>query len=276
MLAARFLTALVLLALFCSALFLLPNGYWSAALLAVLCMAALEWAQLVGYRSRMRLVFVAIVLAIAAALLYQEGYRASIAGKFDALLFGLALLFWAVVAPVWLVRQWRPRNPVVLGITGGVVLLPTWLALARMQATPTQLLLVLGIVWIADTAAYVIGRRIGRRALAPRISPGKTWEGLLGAAAAVAVYYGVLWFIFRPEMSLRQAVIGVAMFAAVTALSVEGDLFESWMKRQAGLKDSGTLLPGHGGILDRIDGLTASLPIAALWLHYLGRPGVLA
>jgi phosphatidate cytidylyltransferase len=276
MLAARFLTALVLLALFCSALVLLPNGYWSAALLAVLCIAALEWAQLVGYRSRMRLVFVAIVLAIAVALLRQEGHGASVTGRFDAFLFGLALLFWAAVAPVWLVRRWRPRNPVVLGITGGIVLLPTWLALARMQATPSQLLLVLGIVWIADTAAYVIGRRIGTRALAPRISPGKTWEGLLGAAAAVAVYYGVLWFIFGPEMSLRQAVIGVAMFAAVTALSVEGDLFESWMKRQAGLKDSGTLLPGHGGILDRIDGLTASLPIAALWLHYLGRPGVLA
>jgi len=276
MLAARFITALVLLAVFCSALVLLPNGYWSAALLVALFVAALEWAQLVGYRSRMRLVFVALVLAIAVALLRQEGHGESIAGKFDAFFFGLALLFWAAVAPVWLARQWRPRNPLVLGVTGGVVLLPTWLALARMQATPTQLLLVLGIVWIADTAAYVIGRRMGRRALARRISPGKTWEGVIGAVAAVAVYYGLLWFIFGAEMSLQEAVIGVAMFAAVTALSVEGDLFESWMKRQAGFKDSGTLLPGHGGILDRIDGLTASLPIAALWLHYLGRPGVLA
>ena len=274
--AARLITALVLLALFCSALVLLPNGYWSAALLVVLCIAALEWAQLVGYRGRMRLVFVALVLGLAVALLRHEGRGGSGAGEFDAFFFGPALLFWTAVVPVWLARQWRPRHPLLLGITGGIVLLPTWLALARMQATPAHLLLVLGIVWIADTAAYVIGRRMGRRPLAPRISPGKTWEGVLGAAAAVAVYYGLLWFIFGAEMSLREAVTGVAMFAVVTALSVEGDLFESWMKRQAGIKDSGTLLPGHGGILDRIDGLTASLPVAALWLHYLGRPGVLA
>jgi phosphatidate cytidylyltransferase len=271
MLAARFVTGIVLLVSFCGALVLLPNGYWSTALLGVLCIAALEWAKVVGYRTGMRWVFAAMVLVIAVAVLLQEGH-----GILDALFFWSAALFWVAVAPVWLSKRWHPRSALVLGITGCIVLLPTWLALARLQAVPTQLLLLLAVVWIADTAAYMVGRRMGRRALAPGISPGKTWEGVLGAATAVAVYYGVLWFIFGTETSLVETVTGVLMFAAVTALSVEGDLFESWMKRQAGIKDSGTLLPGHGGILDRVDGLTASLPIAALWLQYLGMPDVLA
>lgn len=273
--AARFITGIVLLALFCGALFLLPNGYWSAALLAALFIAALEWAKLAGYGFGARWVFVATVFAAALALLLQERHGEPGAGMLDVFFFWIAALFWIAVAPAWLGTRWRAQNPVVLAITGCIVLLPTWLALTRMQAAPRQLLLVLGIVWIADTAAYLIGRRMGKRVLAPHISPGKTWEGVLGAAAAVAVYYGLLWFIFGADMSLSEAAIGVLMFAAVTALSVEGDLFESWMKRQAGIKDSGSLLPGHGGILDRIDGLTASLPVAALWVHYLGIPDVL-
>lgn len=273
--AARFITGIVLLALFCGALFLLPNGYWSAALLAALFIAALEWAKLAGYGFGARWVFVATVFAAAVALLLQERHGEPGAGMLDVFFFWIAALFWIAVAPAWLGTRWRAQNPVVLAITGCIVLLPTWLALTRMQAAPRQLLLVLGIVWIADTAAYLIGRRMGKRVLAPHISPGKTWEGVLGAAAAVAVYYGLLWFIFGADMSLSEAAIGVLMFAAVTALSVEGDLFESWMKRQAGIKDSGSLLPGHGGILDRIDGLTASLPVAALWVHYLGIPDVL-
>lgn len=275
MLAARFITGIVLLALFCGALFLLPNGYWSAALLAALCIAALEWAKLAGYGFGARWTFVAAVFAVAVALLLQEQHGETGAGVLDVFFFWIAALFWVAVVPAWLGRRWRAQNPVVLAIAGCVVLLPTWLALTRMQAAPARLLLVLGIVWIADTAAYLIGRRMGKRLLASHISPGKTWEGVLGAATAVAVYYGLLWFIFGAEMSLSEAATGVLMFAAITALSVEGDLFESWMKRQAGIKDSGSLLPGHGGILDRIDGLTASLPVAALWLHYLGIPDVL-
>jgi phosphatidate cytidylyltransferase len=277
MFAARFITGIVLLALFGGALFLLPNVYWSALLLLALHLAALEWAALAGYRAAARWAFAALVLGAGVALLLH-GYRTTPTMPNSSLLYvsvyWIAAVFWIVIAPAWLMKRWRPRNGFILGIAGAIVLVPTWLALMVLQATPTRLIIVLGVVWIADTAAYLVGRRLGKHALAPRISPGKTWEGVIGAVAAVAVYFSLLWFIFAAERTLRDAAIGVALFAAVTALSVEGDLFESWMKRQAGMKDSGALLPGHGGVLDRIDGLTASLPIAALWLHYLHAAGL--
>jgi phosphatidate cytidylyltransferase len=277
MFAARFITGIVLLALFGGALFLLPNVYWSALLLLALHLAALEWAALAGYRAAARWAFAALVLGAGVALLLH-GYRTTPTMPNSSLLYvsvyWIAAVFWIVIAPAWLMKRWRPRNGFILGIAGAIVLIPTWLALMVLQATPTRLIIVLGVVWIADTAAYLVGRRLGKHALAPRISPGKTWEGVIGAVAAVAVYFSLLWFIFAAERTLRDAAIGVALFAAVTALSVEGDLFESWMKRQAGMKDSGALLPGHGGVLDRIDGLTASLPIAALWLHYLHAAGL--
>jgi phosphatidate cytidylyltransferase len=132
------------------------------------------------------------------------------------------------------------------------------------------LLALLGIVWIADSAAYFAGRGFGRRKLAPEISPGKTWEGVIGAGIAVAVYYALLRFAFAPATAWLGGAAGILLCGAITVMSIEGDLFESWMKRQAAMKDSGSLLPGHGGVLDRIDGLTASMPLAALASFYLG------
>jgi phosphatidate cytidylyltransferase len=142
-----------------------------------------------------------------------------------------------------------------------------WLALVRLQPTPWALIIVMSVVWIADTAAYAAGKSFGRNKLAPQISPGKTWEGAFGAMVAVAVYYGVLLLALAPEQRYFNGIGGLGLFLLILVLSIEGDLFESWMKRQAGVKDSGQLLPGHGGILDRIDGLTATMPLAALALH---------
>jgi len=106
--------------------------------------------------------------------------------------------------------------------------------------------------------------------LAPNISPGKTWEGVLGAVVAVAVYYFSLRLILRPPIVWVNGAPGIVLFGVILVMSIEGDLFESWMKRAAGVKDSGTVLPGHGGVLDRIDGLTATMPIAALMSLYIG------
>jgi phosphatidate cytidylyltransferase len=127
------------------------------------------------------------------------------------------------------------------------------------------LLVVLGVVWIGDTAAYFAGHRFGRNKLAPQISPGKTWEGVIGAFIAVLAYALAASLILQPSANGYDR-LAVLLFACVlTAFGIVGDLFESWIKRQAGTKDSGQLLPGHGGVLDRIDSLTAALPFAALY-----------
>jgi phosphatidate cytidylyltransferase len=123
------------------------------------------------------------------------------------------------------------------------------------------------IVWIADTGAYFAGRTFGRHKLAPSISPGKTWEGVAGGAACVALYVFVLQATGAGAAGPLAGAPGWALAVTLTALSVLGDLFESLVKRQAGAKDSGTLLPGHGGVLDRIDGLTSTLPVAAFAMY---------
>ncbi len=128
--------------------------------------------------------------------------------------------------------------------------------------------MLLGVVWLADTGAYLAGKAWGKHKLAVAISPGKTWEGVAGGAVAVAVYY-VAVSRGLPDWDWWSDARGVALFAGVALASVVGDLFESWMKRRVGAKDSGTLLPGHGGILDRIDSMTSSMPFAAALLLYM-------
>jgi phosphatidate cytidylyltransferase len=167
----------------------------------------------------------------------------------------LSALFWIVVAPFWLRRGVQRRG---LAVAGFVVILPA--ALAFVILKPLEVLLVLLLVWIADTAAYFVGRAWGKRKLAPAISPGKTWEGALGGAAG-ALVYAIILGTFIEGLFWVPYLLAAALLAV---LSIVGDLFESAAKRQAAVKDSGTLLPGHGGVLDRIDSATAALPAAAL------------
>ena len=163
----------------------------------------------------------------------------------------------------------------LLAIVGWLVLIATWVAVVALQTrSPGVLLAMMAIVWIADTAAYFTGRRFGRRKLAPSISPGKTWEGVYGALAAVAIYALLLVPLaaaagFTRPLDAIAAAIWVALALLLTGLSIIGDLFESQLKRQRGVKDSGAILPGHGGVLDRIDALTAAMPPAALIAHHL-------
>jgi phosphatidate cytidylyltransferase len=124
----------------------------------------------------------------------------------------------------------------------------------------------MGLVWAADIAAYFAGRRFGKNKLAPSISPGKTWEGVIGALLGVAVYVLLVWAIAGSPGKLPLIVLLLVASWCWVGLAVIGDLFESAIKRQAGVKDSGALLPGHGGLLDRIDALTSTLPMAALVL----------
>jgi phosphatidate cytidylyltransferase len=268
MLGKRLLTIVVALPLFAGALMFLPQVAWALFLLPWIAIGAWEWGALANYSRALRAAYTTLVTASALGLFYIMPLLVMAPTRADVCVYMASAIFWVLLAPVWLKTLWTNRNPLVLGIAGWLALVPMWLALVRLQATPWLLLLVLSIVWIADTAAYVAGRAWGKRKLAVRISPGKTWEGAFGAAAAVGIYYCALLLIVPIEDRYFDGWAGLGVFIAILALSVEGDLFESWMKRQAGVKDSGNILPGHGGILDRIDGLTATVPVAAL-AYYL-------
>jgi len=267
MLKQRILTVVVALPTFLAALFWLPNSTWALLMAVGLGAAGIEWGRIAGYRVAVRWLFSASLVASALGILALQRtggeFIYSLQGKF---VFGLAAAFWLAIVPAWLSSRWRTRDAVLLGIVGWLVLIPLWYALAWLQLTPVRLLVALGVVWTADIAAYFAGRAFGRHKLAPEISPGKTWEGVLGALAAVVLYW-CLVVLLVPEFS-PQLVSGLVWVLLLTAMSIQGDLFESWLKRLAGLKDSGKLLPGHGGLLDRVDALTSTLPFAALYFAY--------
>jgi phosphatidate cytidylyltransferase len=272
MLRLRIATAVVLAAVFLGALFGLPPLGWALFAATALAVAAYEWAGFARCAGAARLAYAFATAAAGWALAWGLGLAIGRPGALAlAPVYALALAFWIAGATLWL-RQSppAPARSLVMAV-GWVVLIPTFLALVHLRnIQPASLLAFMIVVWIADIAAYFAGRRFGRRKLAPQVSPGKTWEGLYGALAATAVY-ALVWIGFAPAQvpalvrDLPWSPLWMlALVAALTGLSVIGDLFESAMKRQAGLKDSGSILPGHGGVLDRIDALTPVLPAAAL------------
>ena len=277
MLKTRVITALVLLVVFLAALFWLPQRAWAAFAGVLVVPAAWEWGKLIKFSRVACGLYVLVVAAVCAVLfgLVQGDTPGGPAvlqpGGLQSAVYLGASLFWLVVVPLWLWRSWLPRAHWLAALTGLLVLVPTWLALVELRNLgPLLLLLLMSVAWISDTAAYFAGRRFGRHKLAPSISPGKTWEGVLGAVLAVSLYaalWSLVWQAHFPHAlkSMRFGTFGMLLFLwLLTAIGIYGDLFESALKRQAGVKDSGALLPGHGGVLDRIDALTAVLPVAAL------------
>ncbi len=277
MLATRILTALVLVPLVLAALFLLSPRNWGIVTLIAIAIGAGEWARLVGFAGARRLLFV-LATAIAGVVLLspQAGFRDGWPAATVLVVCGMGTAFWVLIAPFWLRRHWHANaSPAAAALTGWLILLAAWVALVQLQAaSPWRVLAAMAIVWIADTFAYFTGRAFGRHKLAPNISPGKTWEGVAGGLAAVAIYTGVLLALHgtrsgvAPDVVVRMAWLVFVLLVA--GLSVMGDLFESLLKRQAGVKDSGKLLPGHGGVLDRVDALLAAMPPLALAALTLG------
>ena len=246
------MTVAVVLPVLLAAMFLLPNVWWSIALVAPLLVAGHEWARLADFARGAEAAFLTALLAGSVLLWLIAPERA---------VFALAVAFWCVIVPCWLWLKLVVRQRLALAAAGLAVLLPAWLALARLQHDAGLLLRLLAVVLIADSAAYFTGRALGRHKLAPAISPGKTWEGVGGAFAAVIAYALALHFSLFAARDLPRVIAG---FVSMVALGILGDLLESWLKRCAGVKDSGGIFPGHGGMLDRIDGVTAALPLAAL------------
>ncbi len=229
---------------------------------------ALEWGALAGYAVAGRALLFAAILVTAALLLFWPtfGFAQGWPARVVLAVCGAATLFWVLVVPPWLVRRWRATSPLVSGLVGWLVLVAAWMALVELQAqSPWRVLAAMAVVWIADTAAYFSGRAFGRHKLAPEISPGKTWEGVAGGLLAVAVYAAALlaWSGSQGHGDVPP-LLWIVLAVAVAALSVCGDLFESLLKRQHGVKDSGHILPGHGGVLDRVDALLAAMPPFAL------------
>lgn len=264
MLWQRVLTALGLVGVLALVLIVLPAELAVAALGVLILIGAWEWAQLagldgIGIRS-------AYVAACAAAMLAL--WRATgLAGDFERVMF-FTMLGWVPLFG-WIVFAPRRKAAWLAALAGLWALVPTWLALSRLYLQDgigrELVAFVLLLAWAADIGAYFAGRRFGRFRLAPVVSPNKTWEGVLGGLAA-----GFLVALLAQVRFRLPALAFLSLCLAAVLVSVVGDLLESMFKRQRGLKDSGNLLPGHGGMLDRIDSLTSSVPLLALGLGWLG------
>jgi phosphatidate cytidylyltransferase len=250
-------TATVLIVLLLAGLFFLPRTGVALLMALIVAIGGFEWARLCGLGVMESRIYAAAIVIGLLALVSVEVWR-------PAFLAGSA--FWILAVPAWLWLGLSARQRSGLIPLGFLVLVPP--ALAMVVLEPRDALLALAVAWIADTAAYFAGRRWGRHKLAPSISPGKTWEGAAGGLIGAAAYAMILSILFAGMQGTRMAAfLGAA--ALLVAVSVVGDLFESAVKRQAGVKDSGSILPGHGGMLDRIDSATAVLPVAALLVPWL-------
>ncbi len=274
MLAARVATALVLVTAFLAGLFWLPHEGWRIVVAVVGGLAAWEWAGLASASGLLRAIYGGATAAICWALagLLPVATAPALAGSaWLAGVYAVAVVFWLFTVPIWLKQGWRLSAKWSAAAAGWLVLLPPALALVHLRGVaPLLLLAAMALVWVADIAAYFVGRALGRRKLAPSISPGKTWEGAIGGVAFVLGYGFLVAASGRVEPLVGvPAMVFAPVLLVLAAISIEGDLFESLLKRQAGLKDSSHLLPGHGGILDRIDSLTSTLPMVGLAILFL-------
>ncbi|MEE8288724.1 MAG: phosphatidate cytidylyltransferase [Nitrosomonadaceae bacterium] len=264
MLKARILTVICVLPLFLTALFYLSSIFWMTLLLVLAVIGSWEWSRLAKFSLSGSIFYLVLTALIGGELLFILS-RAVLTNPYTTVflwLYAATLVFWILGAPSLLKLNLPIRDPVLLVLTGWLLLLPTCLALYQLRAIDPLLLLgFMTVVWVSDTAAYFVGRALGRHKFAPNISPGKTWEGVAGALIAVSIY-ALTWGYLAGEKT--QTMLLVPLLLVLVVLGIIGDLFESLMKRQAGVKNSGDILPGHGGILDRIDALTSTLPVAIL------------
>lgn len=259
MLRQRVITAVVALAALILVLFVLPPLASKAMIALVILAGAWEWSAFLDSDSRvLRIVYVALVAALMAAvnLVWNDGMQIVL---LVALGWWLAALVWTFLFPTRIPIAWR-------WICGIFVLIPLYASLVLLyELGPSLLLFALLIVWSADIGAYFFGKRFGKVKLAPAISPGKTWEGVIGGLVLVALLTITRGFWVDSDLPVL-----VPFCLAVASISIVGDLTVSMFKRTSGLKDSGALFPGHGGVLDRIDSVAAAAPLFALGLPWLG------
>ncbi len=261
MLRQRILTALTAFGVLLVVLFVLPPTIAQLVIAVLILIGAWEWSGFLKLETRVaRFAYVGLITALMAAVWV---------GPSDANTVGIVLkvaLAWWSIALIWVFMFPTPIPKLSAWICGVLVLIPADLAIISLYSLqPALLLFVLIIVWAADIGAYFTGKRFGRVKLAPNVSPGKTWEGVLGGLAAVAL----LALVRARWLEIDIAVL-LPFCLAVAIISIVGDLTVSMFKRHAGLKDSGRFFPGHGGVLDRIDSVTAAAPLFALGISWVG------
>jgi len=261
MLKQRVVTAIVALSVLAVVMFVVPVIIARIAIALLMLGAAWEWSGFIfSNENKGRYVYL-LFIAILMAVIFVELPNAGLVGIILKISLG-----WWFTALAWMFFFPTPIAKPVAWICGALVIVPAWLALDILYLQrPELLLFALLIVWVADMGAYFVGKGFGRVKLAPQISPGKTWEGVFGGVSAVMV----LAVMGSQAFEIEIAVI-VPFCLAVAMISIVGDLTVSMFKRHSGVKDSGNLFPGHGGVLDRIDSVTAAAPLFALGLSWAG------
>jgi len=274
MLAKRIITSLVLAPIMIGGIFFLPLHQFALFIGVIVVFGGWEWANLAGWSSiAQRLVYVAFLVVVMAGIYFSRN-------QFPALMTYIlwcAFAWWAVA--FFMVAKF-PETPNGLFKTGTqlsiglIVLVPMWVGLYQLKLNPNSTLWIIYlmfVVWGADVGAYFVGKAIGKRKLAPKVSPGKSWEGVMGGTVCVLMVATVagLYFSQNGGFSIQSWIALFVISVVVMASSILGDLVESMFKRHRGVKDSSNILPGHGGVLDRADSLTSSVPVFALLLNFI-------
>ncbi len=265
MLSRRIITAAILASFLLAGLFLLPATWFSLVLIVIAMLGAFEWTHLYNINSNPKMVgFLLLVVCLILVL-------------FEFRVYGLLIEIVAVLIWIYITRllfthpRNRERKPVSIALAALVLAFAVF-AISELllidESGPWWVLGMFVVIWVADAAAYFTGRRFGRRKLAPQLSPGKTVEGLKGSLFAIFAFALISGTVVWDD-SYRQILLWVVVCLVVAAVSVLGDLYVSMAKRIAGVKDSGTLLPGHGGVLDRIDSTLSAAPVYALCVKVL-------
>ena len=267
MLKTRILTALVIAPVAIAGVFFLPEVGFAIFVALIMAVGAWEWALLAGFVGIQRILYAVFVTALLPAAYFIP----------SSLILTLGALWWLVAFVLVLgypnlVRVWTPR--ITRSVIGLFVLIPAWQAMLLLKIHPDSnylILLLFFLIWGADIGAYFSGKAFGKRKLAPDVSPGKSWAGFFGGlVTALVIAIAMSLIIQNPDILSIDGVMFLAACIVVAMVSVLGDLSISMFKRNAGVKDSSNLLPGHGGFLDRIDSLLSAGPVFAMFILFHG------
>ncbi|POY43867.1 phosphatidate cytidylyltransferase [Avibacterium gallinarum] len=286
MLKQRVISAIILIAIVCAALFLFSPFYFALALGAVATLGIWEWTQFAQVKNKFwRVVVAGLAGAVLFLWILSEANYLNAGRVFEhyAGPILLSAVIWWIVALGFVVsypnsaKLWA-KSVILQGVFAIVTLVPFIVAVLRLRldgyvANPYHGLMLLFyvfiLVWAADSGAYFAGRKFGKHKLAPKVSPGKTWQGVFGGLITAGVLAGIFMQVAPQDLFNVPTVPFITLSVATVAISVLGDLTESMFKRESGIKDSSNLIPGHGGILDRIDSLTAAVPFFAYFYFYV-------